>query len=112
MTEIKFRIDGGRYLDFIDWELQCAMEEAETKPLTHRQEMQLAAAFLVNEQGEYYSKADAYKVLGRLTLRQKSEASDRLLAMIRSLGAASQSPLASQTPAPLSTSSTTAAELP
>jgi len=105
MSEIKFLIDPGRYLDYITWDCQIAME---SQSMTHAQEKELCAAFLVNDAGEFCTPEEASAILGKLTLRQKSEASDKLLAAIRGL-AGDKDPLASQTGAPLSTSTITQA---
>ena len=106
MSEIRFIISGERVLDYIDWELQCAMYE---ENMTPRQQMRLCMAFLVNDAGEYYEPEEAKQILGKLTLRQKGEASSKLVSMINGLGQTSQPPLASQTGAPLSTSTITQA---
>jgi hypothetical protein len=103
--KIEFKIDPGRYLDYITWDLQIAME---SQSMTHAQEKELCAAFLLNEAGEFCTPEEANVILGKLTLRQKSEASSKLLAAIGGMAGA-QNPLASQTGAALSTSGTTKA---
>jgi hypothetical protein len=94
--EIKFKVDGDRYLDNVDWDLQKAMRTGMTDDDSRR----LCAIFLVDEAGEYMPTEAADKILGKLTIRQVMSAQEALSAEIMRLSGGEQTPLAHPTSTP------------
>jgi hypothetical protein len=85
--DLKFKIDGDRYLDEVTWDMQIEMGKGEMTPET---EKRLCSIFLVDEGGNYYPPDQADKILGGLPMRKVKEATQALNEEIsRMMGGAS-----------------------